>query len=209
MKITRIPAGRWTAYIMRDPRCWSFFGHREGNRKAINKVCGELTVDTRPEGLPFAQVKGIAVEPNAQRGKLGVKVMTKLYEFAAADVCKRNGRPLASDTQRAPSSEAFWRKQFRKGRAERYGKREKIDPPGYWPHYVLACPSPKSLSGFGKLPTNIDRRSIRRRNVYNGHLLFGCPKGKWQPRKQRCKAAMRLIEKKVTCPTCRRKRKKR
>jgi hypothetical protein len=43
-------------------------------------------------------------------------LMTRLYEVAAEDAC-RDGNRLVSDVNRSVFSEAFWRKQKRKGRA--------------------------------------------------------------------------------------------
>jgi hypothetical protein len=46
-------------------------------------------------------------------------------------------------------------------------------------------------------------QSWRRRNVKNGYLLFGCPKGKWRVRRKVCSAKMRLWEKVKMASACR------
>jgi ribosomal protein S18 acetylase RimI-like enzyme len=129
----------YTSYVMRDARCAGVFGSREPGKPVLNKVCGNLIV-LSPSGAswaPYSEVTGIAVEPGAQRGKLGVKVATKLYEAAAKDSCKRWKAPLASDTSRSANAEAFWYKQMMKGRAQRIDGR-----------YILSCPAPKSLARY-------------------------------------------------------------
>jgi GNAT superfamily N-acetyltransferase len=67
------------------------------------------------DGREAMQVANITVVPRARRRG----VATQLYEAAAEQACAK-GVPLASDksTSRSASAESFWRKQFKKGRAE-------------------------------------------------------------------------------------------
>ena len=84
----------------------------------------------------FMRVARIDVDESVRRQGIG----TKLYERAAKVACEaRYGKPLASDTSRSPLSEGFWRKQERKGRAQRDYISNSF--------YVLSCPAPRSLKG--------------------------------------------------------------
>ena len=58
-------------------------------------------------------VSWIEVDPSRRR----CGISTKLYEEAARAVCEKYGRPLAVDTERTASTQAFWEKQVQKGRA--------------------------------------------------------------------------------------------
>lgn len=84
----------------------------------------------------FMKVARIDVDESMRRQGLG----TKLYERAARVACEaRYGKPLASDTDRSPMSDGFWRKQAAKGRAQR--------DETSWAFYTLSCPAPRSLKG--------------------------------------------------------------
>lgn len=84
----------------------------------------------------FMKVARIDVDASVRRQGVG----TKLYERAARIACEaRYGAPLASDTDRSPMSEGFWRKQTGKGRAQRDETSRSF--------YMLSCPAPKSLKG--------------------------------------------------------------
>jgi len=71
----------------------------------------------------------VAVAPKYREKRWG----TRLYEEALRESCA-TGKPLSSDTQRSEFSEAFWRKQERKGRARCIG-----EGGAYWakPRYDL------------------------------------------------------------------------
>lgn len=91
----------------------------------------------------LVRIKAVTwIEVDPEYRKRGVA--TKLYEAAARAACNE-GKSLASDTtgNRAPSTEAFWRKQLAKGRAEH--REDRI---------VLFCPAPSSLARFGQLPAH-------------------------------------------------------
>lgn len=87
---------------------------------------------------PVMRVRRIDVVPGARRHG----VATGLYERAARIACQKFGKPLASDVDRSPSADAFWQKQWNKGRASRVPSNQ---------HdaviYVLHCPAPRSLAG--------------------------------------------------------------
>lgn len=88
-------------------------------------------------GFGNMMVRRIDVAPGSQRQRVG----TGLYERAAKVACKHYGAPLASDTDRSPRADAFWRKQEAKGRAKR------VQTEKYGDFYVLPCPAPRSLAG--------------------------------------------------------------
>lgn len=60
---------------------------------------------------------------------------------------------------------------------------------------------PRKSKSWVRTPTKAkcDRRSYRTKKVAKGKVLltFCCPRGKWAPRSQRCKAGMKLSEKAV------------
>jgi GNAT superfamily N-acetyltransferase len=81
-----------------------------------------------PERLGPLTMGVIEVEPDDQDGRLRVAWIrtedsvrrcglgTKLYERAAVEAC-RSRRVLTSDITRSESSDGFWQKQVKKGRA--------------------------------------------------------------------------------------------
>lgn len=96
-------------------------------------------------GQKFTSMGYIKTE-EAYRGK---GVATRIYEAAARMSCLKFKAPMASDTQRTTAADAFWKKQFKKGRAVKFnipkanralGSRATI--------FALSCPAPKSLKGL-------------------------------------------------------------
>jgi GNAT superfamily N-acetyltransferase len=104
------------------------------------KMVGRVgVIKWNPPATPhktFMRVARIDVDESVRRQGVG----TKLYERAARVACEaRYDVPLASDTDRSPMSESFWRKQVDKGRARRDDTSRAF--------YVLSCPAPRSLKG--------------------------------------------------------------
>lgn len=78
--------------------------------KYHGRLVGDAKVrESQTHGLV---VELIGVEDRDRRRGVG----TALYEAALKLSCE-TGKPLASDHQRSPFAEAFWRKQVKKGRA--------------------------------------------------------------------------------------------
>lgn len=73
-------------------------------------LLAQMRVKVRPAYLSVGFIK---VEDAYLKKRWG----TRLYELALAESC-RTGKPLSSDNLRSEFSEAFWRKQQRKGRAK-------------------------------------------------------------------------------------------
>lgn len=126
---------------------------------------GLLTVDADYlEG--FARVGFIQTSDKCKREGVG----TLMYEVAARESCKRLGLPLASDEYRSSYSDAFWKKQFRKGRAtevDTFRKEEVSDDPGSIlmreKRYKLTCPPPKSLARAPSTGRKARKRSASKR----------------------------------------------
>lgn len=119
--------GTGAKVVAQHPGC---HGEMDENEVTLSNVCGRIYIDEHDEQV---RVAGIKVDYYAQRGALGFKVGTKLYERAAQIACESTGKPLASDWRRSSDAEAFWKKQVRKGRARYDADLER---------YVLSCPAP-------------------------------------------------------------------
>ena len=111
-------------------------------------------ISLTPAGGDY-RVAMVKVDKGLQR----TGVATKLYEDAARLSC-REGRALRSDDARTASTQRFWEKQERKGRAtcaerippnpaERDRARDdmSIYGRGGCAYYRLPCPAPSSLAG--------------------------------------------------------------
>lgn len=96
------------------------------------------------KGVSFPFVGSADVERSYRRKRLA----TRLYEMAARLVCERWEQPLRSGLVRSPEADAFWRKQYVKGRASCMEWRPwpGEDPNRKWcGRWELSCPAPESL----------------------------------------------------------------
>ena len=93
--------------------CWDeMFDETVFTLSKNGKIVAEMQMKEAEDDA--LSVSGIEVAKPADRKKgLG----TKMYEQALAFSCEQ-GKPLVSDSQRSEFAEAFWRKQWAKGRAE-------------------------------------------------------------------------------------------
>lgn len=120
-------------------------------------ISGTLRAD-RDDGA--LHVKAITVDATARRCGVG----TKLYEQIASVACAE-GAELRSDRRRTGYSEAFWRKQSKKGRArcnpgsginlsykDRKTPKEIRGNTAYWPcaTWTLEAPCDATRTGLGK-----------------------------------------------------------
>lgn len=112
---------------------------------AGERIGGALVV--KDKGADYAYVGSIRVQPQYQRKGIG----TRIYEAAARASCEAFKLPLASDFHRSKMAQGFWRKQWKKGRAERVkipeGVKHNSERKTF---FMLSCPAPKSLKGLKK-----------------------------------------------------------
>jgi len=102
------------------------------------RVVGEVLACSKAPYKPTWGVQSAKVVKAHRRRHIA----TRLYALAAREVCRR-GAALESSYARAPETDAFWRKQLRKGRATHHREQapwgKEID------FYRLRCPAPSSL----------------------------------------------------------------
>jgi hypothetical protein len=117
--------GTGALIVVQHPECQGAF---DENGIAREHVCGRMYLDELDDAV---KVSGVRVDGYAQRGRLGFKIGTTLYETAGRLACKVARKPLVSDWRRSPMAEGFWKKQVGKGRAVYDDAHQR---------YVLTCP---------------------------------------------------------------------
>jgi hypothetical protein len=113
-------------------------GKQRLNLKAVNDA-GEIVGVLRADIVRLRRERALQItwiEATEKRQRIG----TRLYETAARMACEIYKAPLASDSNRSDNADSFWRKQYRKGRAQRWGR----EPDDF---YKLFCPAPATLEG--------------------------------------------------------------
>lgn len=146
MKFTIRRSGVYNFIAVTDAKCKGVAAipYKDGSRpKTIKNVCGNL-ISAYDERRQIVRITGLVVGSEAQRGILGLKVATALYERAAKDACSKYKVPLASDVSRSDRAQSFWEKQVAKGRATWKKFEQDAD---FDNRAVLSCPAPKSLAG--------------------------------------------------------------
>ncbi|UCC74975.1 MAG: hypothetical protein JSV86_10615 [Gemmatimonadota bacterium] len=171
------------------------------HRKTLNVVHGKKPVDLRLiEGTVTRNGATFEIEGALRDSEyFGIQALyPKLLTPAELRHARKQKLALRDDY---PAYKAF-----KNNLLETVRRRAKAQ--GMLPSHLAGARQRKMVGRFcerTKTPkSQFDPRSFRYKKSGSSWILIGCPKGQWQPRKQRCKVGTRAHKiLRNVCPTCR------
>lgn len=128
---------------------------------------GTMRLETRPYESPLEEAAQVFVTGAHSDNVRGSRVGTRMYEMAADYTCEY-GLPLMSDFMRSKPAEAFWRKQYDKGRADHLCSKDYFKKP----KEAWSCPPDKRK--YDETGSSVLESEYRTQGIISQYKLKAC-----------------------------------